>query len=308
MNRFIAAFVLRGRWQAVLVTVLGAVLAQFFLPLGYFSGAAVALVTLRLGWQHGLSVVVLSMVAVGVLQPLVSPLLGMNGLGMLFTAALWLPVWATAQSLRRTMLPGRSVMLATLFGLMIVLGFSLGSDEPVAWWQQALNQAMTPALEELPQAEQDQIKAGIAELALIMSGTSAMLLSLSLILSLYLGRWWQAMLYNPGGFGEEFRGLQLGKAPAMGLLLLLVAAGLSGNEFMAHNLPMVVLLPFLLQGLAVVHALLKQRKANTGWLVGTYLLLFVTGPMALLLAFVGVADNWFDFRVVFGPKGGADNS
>ncbi len=308
MHRLLAAFVLRGRWQAVLVSVAGALLAQLFLPLGYLSGAAVALVTLRLGWQHGLSVVLLSMMAVGVLHQIASPLMVSAGLGMLLTAALWLPVWATAQSLRRTMMPGRSVMLAALFGIMIVLGFYIGAVEPAAWWQQTMNQLMMPALEELPQVEQEQIHAGIAELALIMTGSSAMLMSLSLIISLFIGRWWQAMLFNPGGFGEEFRQLRLGKGAAMLFLLLLVAAGLSGNEFMSQNLPVVVLLPFLLQGLAVVHALVKRRNAHTGWLVGTYLLLFVTGPTALLLAFAGVVDNWFDFRMFFGPKRGADDS
>ncbi len=308
MSRVIAAFVLRGRWQAVLVAVVGALLAQLFMPLGYLSGAVIALVTLRLGWQHGLTVIVLSMIAVGTMQQLVSPIMGGTALGMLFTAALWLPVWATAQSLRRTMMPGRSVMLAALFGVMVVLGFSLGTEEPVAWWQQTMSRAMAPALEELPQAEHEQIQAGIGELALIMTGTSAMLLSLSLIISLFIGRWWQAMLYNPGGFGDEFRELRLGKGASMLLLLLLVAAGFSGNGFMIHNLPVVVFLPFLLQGLSVVHALVKQRKAHAGWIVGTYALLFVTGPMALLLAFAGVVDNWFDVRRFFSPKGGADDS
>ncbi len=304
----LAAFVLRGRWQAVLVTVFGALLAQLFLPLGYLSGAAVALVTLRMGWHHGLSVVVLSMAAIGVFYQLVSPIMGSAAVGMLLTAVLWLPVWAIAQSLRRTQLPGRSVMLAALFGIMMVLAFGIATDEPAIWWQQTMSGAMEPALEGLPESEQQQIQAGIDELAPIMTGSSAMLLSLSLIISLFIGRWWQAKLYNPGGFGEEFRQLRLGKKVAMGLLLLLVAAGFSGNEFMAHNLPVVVLLPFLLQGMAVVHGLVKRRRAHTGWLVMTYFLLFVTGPMALLLAFAGAADNWFDFRMFFGRKGGADDS
>lgn len=308
MHSLLAAFVLRGRWQAVLVTVAGALLAQLFLPLGYLSGAAVALVTLRMGWQHGLSVVMFSMIAVGVLRQLASPVMDSAGLGMLLTAALWLPIWVTAQSLRRTMMPGRSVILAALFGIMIVLGFSVGVEEPVTWWQETMSRIMMPAVETLPQAEQEQIQAGIGELALIMTGSSAMFMSLSLIISLFIARWWQARLYNPGGFGDEFRQLRLGKGAAMLLLLLLVAAGLSGNDFMAHNLPVVVLLPFLLQGLAVVHALVKQRNAHSGWLAGTYLLLFVTGPTALLLAFAGVVDNWFDFRLFFGPKRGADDS
>ncbi len=307
MHKYLAAFVLRGRWQAVSVTVFGALLAQLFLPLGYLSGGAVALVTLRLGWQHGLSVVVLSMVAVALVNPLVSLLLGGTGLGMLLTAALWLPVWAMAQSLRRTMRPGRSVMLATLFGITVILGFSFGSEDPVNWWQQAMSQAMAPALENMPPAEQEQYRTGFGELAPIMTGTSAMLLSLSLAISLFIGRWWQALLHNPGGFGDEFRQLSLGKGAAMVLLLLLVAAGFSGNAFLAQNLPVVVLLPFLLQGLAVVHAMVKLRNAHTGWLMGVYLLLFVTGPMILLLAFAGVVDNWFDFRKYFAPNG-ADGS
>lgn len=200
-------------------------------------------------------------------------------------------------------------MLAGLFGIMVVLGFSLGAEEPVAWWQQTLSRAMAPAMEALPQNEQAQIHAGIGELALIMTGTSAMFLSLSLIISLFIGRWWQATLYNPGGFGDEFRQLRLGKGAAMLLLLLLVTAGSSGNEFLAHNLPVVVLLPFLLQGLAVVHAMVQRRNAHAaGWLVVTYLLLFVTSPMALLLAFAGAVDNWFDFRMYFRPKGGVDDS
>lgn len=306
--RSVAAFVLQGRWQAVTVTVGAALLASLLLPLGYFSGAAVALVTLRMGWQHGLFVIAISLLAIGVLHEVLVPTIGGAAMGMTLTAALWFPVWAAAQSLRRTVLPGRSVMLSTLFGMMVVVGFSLGSEEPAAWWQQSMQRSVAPVLEGLPQADQAQIQQGIAELALIMTGTSAMLLSLSLIISLFIGRWWQAMLYNPGGFGDEFRRLRLGKQSAMLLLLLLLAAGLSGNAFLAQNLPMVVLLPFLLQGLAVVHALAKRSNAHAGWLVGTYLLLFVTGPMALLLAFAGVVDNWFDFRAFFGPKGGAGNA
>lgn len=306
--RSLAAFVLQGRWQAVMVTVGAALLAQLLLPLGYLSGAAVALVTLRMGWRQGLFVVTVSLLAIGVLHELLIPAIGSATMGMVLTAVLWLPVWAAAQSLRRTMLPARSLMLSTLFGMMVVVGFGMGSEEPAAWWQQSMQHSMAPVLEGLPEADLAQLQQGIAELALIMTGTSAMLLSLSLILSLFIGRWWQAMLYNPGGFGDEFRRLRLGRQSAILLLLLLVAVGLSGNAFLAQNLPMVALLPFLLQGLAIIHALVRKNNAHAGWLVGTYLLLFVTGPMALLLAFVGVVDNWFDLRAFFGPKGGAGNA
>jgi hypothetical protein len=305
MMRSFAAFVVKGRLQAIGVVAVTALLALFLPPLAYISGGTVALITLRMGPRQGLQLVFGAVLALGLL----GLLLMQNPLaGVVFALLFWLPVWALANSLRRTMLPGRSVLLAGLFGMMVVAGFGFGSADPVAWWQQAMQHSMAPVLDGVPQAEQQQMLQLIGEIAPIMAGTSAMLLSLSLILSLFIGRWWQAMLYNPGGFGEEFRQLRLGKNPAMLLLLLLLAAGFSGNAFLAQNLPLVVLLPFLLQGLALLHGLVRQHKANAGWLVGTYLLLFVTGPMALLLAVAGVVDNWFDFRTFFGPKGGPDDA
>ena len=47
-----------------------------------------------------------------------------------------------------------------------------------------------------------------------MTGAFAASLYVQFLLALLLGRWWQAVLYNPGGFGAEFRGLRLSPCSA----------------------------------------------------------------------------------------------
>ena len=55
--------------------------------------------------------------------------------------------------------------------------------------------------------------------------------SLLACLSLLLGRYWQAALYKPGAFGDEFRALRLPSLWAAGLVLVTVAGALSGRSW-----------------------------------------------------------------------------
>lgn len=305
MMRFLAAYVVKGRMQALLVAVVPALLSLFLPPLSYLSGAAVALVTLRMGVQQGLLLILGAVVILG----LFGQLLMQNPMaGLIFALGLWLPVWGLALSLRRTASQERSLVLATLFGVMAVAAFHLGTEDPVQWWNSLLQDALQGTLEQLGEAERSQFTANLQAIATLMTGGAAAALSASLIGSLLLGRWWQAMLYNPGGFGEEFRTIRLGQTRSLLALLLLGAVLLLGGGQLFQDIFTVMLVPFVIQGIAVVHALVKSRGANSGWLAALYVLLFVaTGQMALLLAFAGAVDNWFDFRTYFGPKGGAGN-
>ncbi|MFO7592724.1 MAG: DUF2232 domain-containing protein [Pseudomonadota bacterium] len=305
--RSLAAYIVRGRMQAALVAVASALLLLILLPLGYpfsfISGAAVALATLRLGMRQGLLLVLWAVLAVG-------------GLGLLWlqnpmpgavlAVVLWLPVWAMAVSLRRTAQPRRSLLLATIYGLMAVLAFHYGTEDPVQWWNSLLQEALQETLAGLAESERGQLLHNLELIAGLMTGFSAAVLTATLIGSLMLGRWWQAVLYNPGGFGEEFRRISMGKPLTLGLVLLAALMSLTEARLLFQDMVVVLIVPFTVQGLAVVHTLVKQRKAHNGWLAVLYLLLFIaTGQIALLLALVGAIDNWFDFRRFFGPKGEA---
>jgi hypothetical protein len=301
--QFLAAYVLKGRMQAVMVTAVMAILALLLPPFSYLSGATVALVTLRYGLKAGLQLSLLATAVVAVLLLLLQLPPQLSGV---FLLVLWLPVWALATSLRRTASPVRSIVLAILFGVMLLLGFYLAIDNPGEWWLQLLRQLMEPMLQQVPPGELPQVEADMAKLAAQMSGVMAAGMVASLLGCLLLGRWWQALLFNPGGFGEEFRRLRLGQT--LGLVAVLIAVGQllwqwaeAGGGGVLRDLLALAQVAFALQGIAVAHALVRSNKAHRGWLVALYIvLLLFMGPAVLLLAMVGVLDNWFDFRSKFG--------
>jgi uncharacterized protein YybS (DUF2232 family) len=135
-----------------------------------------------------------------------------------------------------------------------------------------------------------------------MTGILAAALSLQLILSLLLARWWQSLLYNPGGFQREFHAFRLHRLTSIAGLLalaLLLLPFLPMTNFFGY-LGLLLFAVLFLQGLAVIHAILARAGARTAWLVGLYLLLLLLPPQTVLvLAVVGLLDISIDFRARF---------
>ena len=113
--------------------------------------------------------------------------------------------------------------------------------------------------------------------------------------ALTLGRWWQSLLYNPGGIGEEFRKLRLPIPVAFGLLLLGWGFGLAGMlEWV-----LLVTVPLVVVGLVLVHSLASQRGWNSLVMVVFYVLLvFLVQIIYLMLVVMALLDSLLDFRRV----------
>lgn len=299
--RLLAEYVMRGRLQAILVTAVTALLALLLLPLSYFSGAAVGLVTLRIGARQGLSVIAGAMLVLAVLGGVLlrNPLPGIG-----FALVLWIPVWVLAANLRRSANLAQCVKLAGLFGVMLVVGIYLATDNPVTWWSGALQQVLAPALEGAAKERIDEMSVAVSQVARLMTGLMGGLMGLTLLGCLFIARWWQAMLYNPGGFKGEFQQLRLGRGFALVTLAIGVLLLVSSSENMpiATDLLVVMVMLFMIQGLSVSHYLVARAGANAGWLVALYVLVIVLPQAALTLAVAGIADNWLDFRTIFGDK------
>jgi hypothetical protein len=182
--------------------------------------------------------------------------------------------------------------------LLIVLGQILVLSDPAEFWRLQL----APLADEFVEAglfDLTQREAVLAQLSQVMCGVIAAAFVLQLLLSLYLARWWQALIYNPGGFSAEFQ--QLRNHKGLGLLGVL-AMGMSlipesGFSGIVNCLGAVVLTVFLLQGLAVAHGVFGRMQNPVPWLVAIYLLLLVFMPqMVVVLVTVGLLDVWLDFR------------
>jgi hypothetical protein len=291
--RSLAGFAMRGRSQAALVAAGSAVLSLVLPLVAVISSAVVALVTLRQGAREGLLVAGIAGLGSGVLAWLA---LGTPWPGLGFLAVLWAPLWALALVLRVTRNLALTAQGAALIGLLILLSLHLATEDPAAYWVGILEPLRASLVEGGVIAEAAS-QALIEGLSRWMTGAFAASLYVQFLLALLLGRWWQAVLYNPGGFGAEFRGLRL--SPVLGYAALtLVGLRLWQPEAIWGYELLVLILPLLLlQGLAVVHGVRHSVGAGVGWLVALYVLLVVAMPYAeVLVSGLGLADLWLDVR------------
>ncbi|MEX1197781.1 MAG: hypothetical protein WEB57_07985 [Pseudohongiellaceae bacterium] len=121
-------------------------------------------------------------------------------------------------------------------------------------------------------------------------GVVHMFLAISLTM---LARWWQALLYNPGGFRQEFHGLRLPPRLAMTLAALFLAASFGVPVLAGWVLYFVM--PLFFAGLALVHGLVGLKRLSGLWL-GAFYLLLLSPVVAQLLTVAALFDSWYDFR------------
>jgi hypothetical protein len=115
------------------------------------------------------------------------------------------------------------------------------------------------------------------------------------MVSLLLGRWWQAVYYNPGGFAKEFQSLNLGKISALVAATIMLIAALVNSVF-AIALVTVVFVLYSMQALSLVHAAIEIRQVNTAWLIMIYLIMLFIPQVVLLLMFASFVDPWLNIR------------
>jgi hypothetical protein len=295
----LATFVMRGRSQAILLTAAFAVLSLMLPPFSYVSGGIIALVTLRKGAGEG---AIVSLVAGAIMAALSMFTMGHIVLAAAYLVVVWLPIWILAQVLRRTVSLPLTLSVAAALGMLGVLAIHLLLDDPVAWWRAILEQFYSQALSQaqLPEAGLS-VDEMLDTMSKMMTGLMASAFIVSLIFSLVLGRWWQAMLYNPGGFKQEFLSLRLDKTSAIIVVVVMVVAVVStGFGNIATDLAAVVMTIASIPGLALMHDWVANGGGNVIFLVVLYaLMLFAMPQMTAALALSGIIDSWIDLRRFF---------
>ncbi|MCK5092213.1 MAG: hypothetical protein KAR30_06760 [Gammaproteobacteria bacterium] len=290
---------MRGPMQSMMIIAVFAVLSMLQPPLtwpfGYLSGGAVALVTLHVGLVQGLLAMAGAAVGCAVIAYLV---LQAPTLAVLFVLMIWLPVWILAAVLRYSRSLSLSLQLATLLGIAVVVIAFIIMQDPVAIWLEALQQLKPQLLSayEIPEQDLDSM---LELAARIMTGSASAFLVLGLMISLIIGRGWQALLFNSGGFKEEFCQMRFTRVVGF-VTLALMGIAFYGNQPLALNIVIVLSLAYVVYGLAVTHGLVIKLGAGSGWLTIVYALLVIIPPQVmLLLSLLGLADIWVDFRTRF---------
>ena len=278
--RALAEFIMRGRAQACAVAFLG----NLF-PL--ISPATVGLVSLRKGSQEGVVVLLwagLPLIASYFFDQGSSLLTFVSGLSLLMTLI-------SANVLRVTGSWQWTILTSMLTAVVVMLAIALMLSTDV----DLLVDRLSTMFAEIAQQQSSQVEPFIASRPLVL-GLGALMLAVSTILCLFVSRWWQAMLYNPGGFGEEFRQLRLDvRAAGLSIIAFIVALYLPTDyRFWAE----LMVLPLVLSGLSLMHYGVNVAALGKAWLVFMYVGLVVSGPViGGLLVGLGLADSLLNLRL-----------
>ena len=127
-----------------------------------------------------------------------------------------------------------------------------------------------------------------------LMGLYAVSQSLTVLLSLCLARWWQALAFNPGGFQQEFHQLRLSKLSALFSVLGLALLANSANYAVWAWLFVV---PIVVAGFALIHGLIAQKTKGGHWIILFYLAVAIApDKMIVLLMLLALVDSALGFR------------
>jgi hypothetical protein len=286
---FLAEYIMRGRMQAMIVASTLAIVSLIMPPVSIVSSASVALVTLRRGAVEGLVVLGCSTAIAGVLGFF---LLGNYQFVLLYGMVLWGPVWLISIVLREGRYLSLTVEIAVLLGILGVIGFYLYNPEPAVMWKAMLSQ-MVP-----PNAPVEDVQRTLDMLSRYMTGIVAAASVFGLLFGLFLGRWWQALLYNPGGFRQEFLSLSTPPRLAIGSILVVVIASLSSGVIseISWNIAILLFVLYTFIGTAVLHTVFAAMKMGRYIVPMFYVTMFLIPHAMLPVAIVGLSDAWMNLR------------
>lgn len=288
--RKVGEFLLASNRNAAIIAFLCTFLPLINLPGGFLASILVGFITLCRGPRAGLFVLV------WVAMPAIS-LLFLHRFGVFdILLVRCVLVWMFAIVLRKHGSWRLVLELAVLFGFIAVVGVHVFLGDVHGWWANHLSiyvgEVSKVTSWKLSASDTQQL---IHRLAPIATGVTAFVILFGTWLLLFLARWWQTVLFHPGELRKEFLQVRMGRGLAVILVVGFIGVWLK-LSFIIDFLP-VLLLPFMIGGLSVLHFLVSIKKGLFLLLILMYIgLFFLPFFVVLLLSSAGYFDAWFDFR------------
>lgn len=286
---FIANYTMKGRSNALIAAVLLSMLSVIFSPFGLLLGGVIALVTLRVGETEGFKTFIVAAIANFVVAILV---LENSTLSVIAVFEYMLPIWLIALVLRKTNSLASAIHMSMLMAGFAIVGFHLFTGDTVLWWKELFDTKITPILQTSGVNVPNEVIENFANVATLVLGMSAVFLWVSIV---FIARWWQAELYYPGRFGENFKQIGLPSSVTYLALVVIIASVVVKSPF-TQDLAGVLIAGLLFVGLSIAHHTSAIKEASRAWLVSLYVLLFLFPQTILIVAAIGLADTWLDIR------------
>jgi len=293
--------IINNRNLAILLAFVSSVIP---LPGGSFGSLIAVLVTLCKGGYEG-SLVFFAVLAATVLNLMFKQSADNQSIFFMVIVLAFLInllTWLFAVVLQRTGSWRLVIEVGAFFGILSLITLYVIFPHLTSWWetkitllvnkQQIVSAYGNDLFVNLTGEEKKSLITIMSRYATGFVITSTLLSAWSQIL---VGRWWQAVMFNPGGLRKELYDIKLGKIAAISFVAVLIFLQLFHG--IAADCLSILLLTFAIAGFSLLHALLDRLKK--GWFVLglIYLGVVLTFPIGLaIVAFVALVDVVADFR------------
>ena len=301
--RRITDFLLQNRVQAMAVAFLFA-----FVPvIGSIGILIAAFITLRKGIVEGALVTLAATIPYMISFGLSPTSAGqMEVLGVILLGNLL--IWAFSAGLRQFGSWNFILESAALAGVLLVSAVHLINPNIQNWWATELTTQFTKTTDavsgKLNMDPSAQLMAKEAQLQVVnivkqyATGFLAVSILLSALLQVVIARWWQAIIFNPGGLQKELYQIRFsyvaGAVYSICLLLVYLQMELALDVF-----PVLSAI-FFFAGLSLIHWRISLTKANWLWLLLIYLGIGLLFPVSVILvSILALFDTGLDFRKRF---------
>jgi len=212
--------------------------------------------------------------------------------GVLSAVMIWAPTLAVTRLLVSSGSLSTAARSATIAAVVLAGGWSIMAPVQGEPWLTIVSEVIAPLAS---QAGSEAPVLAQQLLELLPGIIAASLLTVSLA-GLFLAMWLHAGQARSGAFGEAFRSLQLGPLVG-GLGALAIVAALWTDQAAAAAVAFPLGAALMLQGIAVMHALVRIKSMHRAWLFGGWAALVLLSPWAMMgFAFYGLVDTLMDLR------------
>lgn len=280
----LAQWIMQGRSQALVFVVIALATSPWLWPNSILVAASINLIWLRHGSKEGL------FTCLWATLPAIVIIYFMGNFMPLFMVA---TAAVSSQVLRTTRSWPYGLIALSVCGLITAIGLELFAQSSMQIYVDLYSTFLTDLKQQIPDQEIGQMLEATLDTAFV-AGLFGTMLMMAGFISLALARSWQAKLYNPGGFQQEFHQLRLGRIDIVIAVVLTIVFYQMGMQYLTWV--WIALFPLLIAGVALFHASAKSKNLAIQWYILFYCVLAFWEPFKIILVLATVVDSITDIR------------
>jgi hypothetical protein len=286
----LAQWLLKGQGQALAFVTVCFSAGYIFWPLNIIAAASLSLITLRHGAQKSATIAALALIPAAII--------GYRLGGTYMPLMLGLSTLITSGVLKQTRSWSFSLLALTVSAFVASAAMLVFAEAALLEQVNMMQELLAQVGQQM--ADQNNAQAEMMQLindslnTRFIAGIWGSMLVIMVFFGLALARSWQAKLYNPGGFQQEFHQLRLGRADT--LIYIVSGIGLLAIDTSLMTWAWMSFFPLTISAIALCHWVAKQRGLGQHWYVIFYILLIVSDFVRLLLVVIAMLDTTVNFR------------